>query len=490
MSFGNTHNTPVDTDALTRIPLPAVLADYGYGIQQTGPGRFHAESPDRSERLSVSRLSDGKWLYRDQNHQDNKGNAINFLQTHGANGFREAANALALYMQPEKSAMATALLNDLDHRYQDAGRDELQRFNTEIPLNRFVEAHGWTLDDKDSTRTWEKYRSPTGDSIVVSPEKNFYFHQQNKDQDKGGVIQFTQAHVLNNGSLGEARKYLRDFSGDKRPEWKMSVQSRSADVVKLPQIEDRKAEWKALPSLSSRSIHYLTAQRGLEPETLAAYGKSIRTDIHQTEPRAGCEPRDGRKGGELHNVAFAHVAIDKDNKPVIAGWEKKGPGKEKTFNGFHGHRGIAVFKHKDFDNPDERGPDDIGFCQKMILCESSIDALSKAQMDGRHPGDIYVSIGGTPSTASEKALSALIRKNEPQEVVLAFDNDDAGHGFALATERYLAKENLKFTMPYFTARMEFPPKDFKDWNDMLKPKPQERNQERKRDREVGYGIGG
>ncbi|MBU2856809.1 DUF3991 domain-containing protein [Acidithiobacillus ferrooxidans] len=480
MSFNS--NSAIDTDTLTRIPLPAVLADHGYGIQQTGPGRFQAESPDHSERLSVSRLPDGKWLYRDQNHQDNKGNAINFLQAHGVNGFREAANALSLYTQPEKSAAATALLNDLDHRYQDAGRDELQRFNAEIPLNRFVEAHGWTLDDKESTRTWEKYRSPAGDSIVISPDKNFYFHQQNKDQDKGGVIQFTQAHVLNNGSLGDTRKYLRDFSGDKRPEWKMPVQSRSADVVKLTQIEDRKAEWKELSPLSPKSIHYLTALRGLEPETLTVYGKSIRTDINHTE-KGGT-----RQGGELHNVAFAHVAIDKDNKPVIAGWEKKGPGKEKAFNGFHGHRGIAVFKHKDFDNADERGPDDIGFCQKMILCESSIDALSKAQMEGRHPGDIYVSIGGTPSAAAEKSLSALIRKNEPQEVVLAFDNDDAGRGFAVHMERHLGKENLKFTMPYFTSRTVFPPKDFKDWNDMLKPKVPARNQDHAR--EAGLGIGG
>ncbi len=479
MSFNS--NSAIDTDTLTRIPLPAILADHGYGIQQTGPGRFAAESADHAERLSISRLPDGKWLYRDQNHAANKGNAINFLQAHGASGFREAADALSPYLQTEKSTAATALLNDLDHRYQDAGRDELQRFNTEIPLNRFVEAHGWTLDDKESTRTWEKYRSPAGDSIVISPDKNFYFHQQNKDQDKGGVIQFTQAHVLNNGSLGEVRKYLRDFAGDQRPEWKMQAQQRSADVVKLPQIEDRKAEWKELSPLSPKSSHYLTALRGLEPETLAAYGKSIRTDIHQIESGGT------RQGGELHNVAFAHVAIDKDNQPVIAGWEKKGPGKNKTFNGFHGHRGIAVFKHKDFDNADECGPDGIGFCQKMILCESSIDALSKAQMDGRHPGDVYVSIGGTPSAAAEKSLSALIRKNEPQEVVLAFDNDDAGRGFAVHMERYLASENQKFHMPMINTRLEFPPKGFKDYNDMIRSKTPERTQPQTREADVGIG---
>lgn len=48
--------------------------------------------------------------------------------------FREADNALSAYTQPKKSAAATALLNDLDHRYQNAGRDELQRFQTETQL--------------------------------------------------------------------------------------------------------------------------------------------------------------------------------------------------------------------------------------------------------------------------------------------------------------------------------------------------------------------
>ncbi|MCR2831558.1 hypothetical protein NR402_14890 [Acidithiobacillus ferrooxidans] len=70
----------INTEALTRIPLPAILADHGYGLQQTGPGRFLAESPDHAERLSISRLPDGKWLYRDQNRQDNKANALHFMQ--------------------------------------------------------------------------------------------------------------------------------------------------------------------------------------------------------------------------------------------------------------------------------------------------------------------------------------------------------------------------------------------------------------------------
>ena len=518
--LNNSTGKRIDTDALTRIPLPAILADLGYSIQQTGPGRFQADSPtggspaggspNHAERLSISRLPDGKWLYRDQNHQNNKGNAINFMQAHGSAGFREAANALLPYLQPEKSAAASALLNDLDHRYQDAGRDELQRFQSDIPLNRFVEAHGWTLDKKESTRTWEKYRNSAGDAIVVNPDKNFYFHQQNKGKG-GGVIEFTQAYI--SSSLGEARKYLRDYSGDQRPEWKLQMQQRSADVVKLPQIEDRKTEWKALSPLSPKSTHYLITQRGLEPDTLAAYGGSIRTDIHQTEPRAGCEPSAGRKGGELHNVAFAHVAIDQNNKPVISGWEKKGcslhgPGKDKTFSGFHGNRGIAMFKHKDFDNPEARNRfsevrnsvdmdintrEDIRFCQRMILCESSIDALSKAQIDGRHPEDIYVSIGGPPSAAAEKSLSVLIRNKEPMEVVLAFDNDDAGRGFAIHMERYLTNEKQKFSMPTFRICEEFPPRDVKDWNDMLKSKAPARNQDHAREataRESGIGIGG
>jgi hypothetical protein len=452
-------STSINTEALTRIPLPAILADHGYGLQQTGPGRFLAESPDHAERLSISRLPDGKWLYRDQNHQNNKGNALHFMQAHGYPGFQIAANALTAYTQPERLTAAQSLLNDLDHRYRDAGRDELERFNTAIPLNRLAEAHGWAMDAKESTKTWEKYRSPSGDAIVINPGKNLYFHQQNKDHDKGGVIQFTQAHILNNGSLGDARKYLRDFAGDNRPEWNMEAQQRAASVPLAPQIENRKGEWKALPTLTSKSLRYLTDQRGLDIKTIAAYGdRSMRTDIYRTPG-----------GGELHNVAFANVAVDQDNNAVISGWEKKGAGTEKSFSGFHGQRGITVFKHKDFDNRDERTPDDVGTCQKMVLCESSIDALSKTQMDGCRPGDVYVSTGGTPSAAAKKALAALIQKNQPQEVVLAFDNDTAGHEYARQMEEHMAEQSQMPGMPTFSISKEFP-EGAKDWNEVLKPK--------------------
>jgi hypothetical protein len=463
--FGAQKNSPaVDTDALTRIPLPAILADRGYAIQQTGIDRFIADSHDRSEHLSVSRLSDGKWLYKDLNSpQANRGNALNFMQLHGAPNFRAAASELAPYLQPARISAANALMADLNHRQQDAGREELQKFNA-IPLGQFVEAHGWRLNSKESTRTWEKYDGPAGDTIVINPGQNFYFHQQDKEHDKGGVVQFVQTHVLNGSSLGEARKYLRDFSGDMRDEWR--TQPRIQPVA--PHIEDRRAEWKALSSLSPKSTNYLIS-RGLKKETLDAYSQNIRTEVYRLP-----------SGGELHNVAFAHVAIDADGKPVISGWEKKGPGKEKTFNGFDGHRGIAVFKHRDFANSVARG-EDAGTCQRVVLCESSIDALSKAQMDKLNPGNIYVSVGGTPSAAAEKSLGALIQRNKPREVVLAFDNDEAGRTFADHMDRRLTRNGE----PDFSIRTETSHGKAKDWNDMIRPAPAH-----SKSREASFGIGG
>ncbi|MDD5280449.1 toprim domain-containing protein [Acidithiobacillus sp.] len=449
----------INTEALTRIPLPAILADHGYGLRQTAPGRFLAESPDHAERLSISRLPDGKWLYRDRNREDNKGNALRFLQAHGHQGFHGAAKALAVYTQPDRQAAAQSLLNDLDQRYRDAGREELRRFNTEIPLNRLAEAHGWAMDNKESTKTWEKYRSPSGEAIVINPGKNLYFHQQNKDHDKGGVIQFTQNHILNNGSLGEVRKYLRDFAGDQRNDWQREAQQRAASAPPVLQIGNRKNEWRSLPLLTPESLRYLVNQRGLDVKTIATYGeRSMRTDIYRTPG-----------GGERHNVAFANVAVDQDNKAVLSGWEKKGAGTEKSFSGFHGQRGITVFKHKDFNSQDVRLSEDVGTCQKMVLCESSIDALSKAQMDGCRPGDIYVSTGGTPSAAAKKALAALIQKNQPLEVVLAFDNDMAGHGYARQMKEHLVEQSQMPGMSNFSIRTEFPD-GVKDWNETLKPK--------------------
>ena len=63
--------------------MPAIPADYGYGIQQTGPSRFAAESPDHTEHLNISQLPDGKWLYHDQNHADNNADFIHILPRGG-----------------------------------------------------------------------------------------------------------------------------------------------------------------------------------------------------------------------------------------------------------------------------------------------------------------------------------------------------------------------------------------------------------------------
>ena len=79
-----------------------------------------------------------------------------------------------------------------------------------------------------------------------------------------------------------------------------------------------------------------------------------------------------------------------------------------------------------------------------------------------------MSTGGTTSAAAKKALAALIQKNQPQEVILAFDNDTAGHGYARQMEEHLAEQSQTPGMP-FSIRKEFP-EGAKDWNEVLKPK--------------------
>lgn len=443
----------VDTDALVRLPLPAILADQGFQVQQTGGHYFAASHPKDGDDLLVYRLSDGRWGYKNKGVQEDKGNALNFLMKRGQS-FLNAAHTLEAYREPDGERRLSSIMRDLDTRFTQASWEQLSEIQS-IPIGEIAEFHGWTKDDKESTQTWEKYRSPDGDSIVVNPEKNFYFHQQDKEQDKGGVLQFMQRHVMPNASLGDVRKALQPMLQETGTPLRRSAPA-TAQVVNLPQVSDRKEEWKSLPPLSDRSRDYLMRQRGLSDETLAAYAGSIRTDIHELS-----------SGGHLHNVAFSHFAIDKDGHAVLSGWEKKGPGKDRTFTGFHGNKGVAVFRHKDFRNAQERDEINVGFCQNLMLCESSIDALSKAQIDGLHPGDIYVSMGGTPSVAGEKALNVLIRKYEPADIVLAFDNDEPGHAFAALLEKNLARHNESFHMPVIRTRTEFPEKG-KDWNDQLR----------------------
>ena len=144
---------------------------------------------------------------------------------------------------------------------------------------------------------------------------------------------------------------------------------------------------------------------------------------------------------EHRNACFPHR--DRDG---VSGWEIKNHG----FTGFSkgGEKGLWFSRTKATDTT-------------LILTESALDALSYATL---YPDDHarYFSTGGSLNPKQPALIAAALEKMQrPAVVILATDNDPAGHELA-ATIQSLAPpvEGLTFKRPLPTVG--------KDWNDQLK----------------------
>ena len=127
-----------------------------------------------------------------------------------------------------------------------------------------------------------------------------------------------------------------------------------------------------------------------------------------------------------------------------------------NFKGYSSGGSEALWLSQEFPN-DER----------LVLCESAIDALSHAQLFGDHEKTRYASIGGQVNLAVQPELirAAAVRMPAGSEIIAAFDADAAGARLAGIVRKAVelsGRADLRFTMQE--------PCGFKDWNDQLRVK--------------------
>jgi hypothetical protein len=432
------------------IPLPAFLERHGYEAQANGAASYRMVSP--SDTLAVSRKN-GTWLYLNERDPKDAGSIIRFVQNHLSQTLGETRRTLRPCLNDASLANAQKLLDQhmadqrfgmsLERKQRDAA--ELERFVREIPLPRLLEEHGFALDRKESGRNSLKYRDGKDILIVGQKEGRWGYFSALDEKDHGSVVNFVQNHIEQN--LGRVREYLRPYIGEERRSWREAPsvpREFQGENTRLSDTDLNEA-WKSLPSLQGQAEKYMKG-RALNRETLMAYGRSMRTVAI----------------GHHQNVGFAHVQYREEKEGfVISGWETKGPGKdgERSFSGFStgGQKGLAVFCHKDRDpgRPLDR----------LTICEASIDALSKAQMDGLPRQDGYVSTGGQWREESIRALEALLVRNQPREVVLGMDNDEPGAQKAAAIRNHLEDIQERNGLTYEIIH-EVPAMG-KDWNEQL-----------------------
>ncbi|MGO9446717.1 MAG: toprim domain-containing protein [Thiobacillaceae bacterium] len=434
---------------MREIPLPAFLANRGYVASWLSPNRYLMTGHD--EVLVLARKGD-IWLYYDQNHPRNKGTIVNWMQGHGDANLGRIRQELRSWLAPERRDALMRAQQAMDQTFKREQAAELDRFVHEIPLPQFLKERGYEFDRRESGRNSFKFRDGKNILIVSQKDGAWRYFNALDDSDHGTVIQFVQNHGMAMG-LGDARRFLRPYVGAQRSAWRLAALEATGTAKPTPSTGDVAAAWGALAPLGGDGMAYLLS-RGLVANTLRTYGRAIRLETingHQ-------------------NIAFVHVQHDAATSSfIVSGWERKGPGRDgRSFSGFNGRKGLAGFMHP------QRNPDRP--LDRATVCESSIDALSKAQMDGAHPQDAYLSLGGGYGKETEIALQAFFLKHQPKAVILGLDADQAGQRQAQALNALLGRNGAK-PHPDFDVTVAIPVLG-KDWNEMLQSRNANKGMER------------
>ena len=296
--------------------------------------------------------------------------------------------------------------------------DELERFKTDLNLSHYAASYGYQLDHRESSRNSAVMKRPTDhDKIIIAREGPHWVYFSVRDSaDNGSVLDFVMRR--DRCSLGSARQVLRQWSGRPAPVNPIHYAHRLDPITR-----DRAAILRDHARLKASAEHPALIARGIPAALQAAprFAGSILAD-------------------ERGNACFPHR-----DREGVSGWEIK----NKGFTGFAkgGSKGLWFSRTKPTDTA-------------LIIAESALDALSYAAL---HPDDKarYFSTGGSLNPQQPALLATVFEKMpRPAVVILATDNDEAGHELA-ATIQSLAPDGhgLEFRRPL--------PEVGKDWNDQL-----------------------
>lgn len=299
------------------------------------------------------------------------------------------------------------------NRFAEPGaRDELDELRAGVDCRAVLDAAGWELDGKESTRGAVKYRNGAARIVIVTHEGKGWFDPLN---DRRGDVLALAQHVWG-GNLGHARKALRPLAGIAP---RTSNGRTSAPTVPI----DAVAGWDEGRRLcrGSQGWHYLTEKRGVPSRTIE---RATQDDVL----------REGIYGTIL--------ARHQNGAGLTTGWEMRGP----RYRGFVKGGTKTLFL---------LGLATLGEC--LVVTESAIDALSLATIEYWPRGTVYVSTGGGYGPATAEALQIVLRTCG--QLVAATDQGTGGEILACRLSELAAASGAQFSRLRPGA---------KDWNDQLR----------------------
>ncbi len=303
--------------------------------------------------------------------------------------------------------------------------DELSSFKRNIDLRSYAAAHGYTLSTRESSRGSSVMRHSNGDKIIIKRNSadDHYLWFSVHGNGSGTIIDFAQnTHGL---SIGAVRKELRPWLGVP-----------PVGVPSFPFLSKTTKDRMKVEAAYARMQDASTGHPYLETH------RAIPAGLLADDRFAGRVRIDDRK-----NAAFPHF-----DQEGLAGYELKNVGYTGFASG--GSKALYLSNEKSTDN-------------RIVFCESAIDALSHAVLfpDSRTR---YASTAGKLNDQQPELIRAAVARMPTQsEIIAAFDADNDGRKLVDVLRQAVelsGRHDLRFTVQE--------PSGAKDWNDLLRLKPQ------------------
>jgi hypothetical protein len=301
---------------------------------------------------------------------------------------------------------------------------EIENMKLGVDLRAYAASQGYALDKRESWRGSAVMRHPNGDKIIIKrngADGHYVYCSVRDEADNGTIIDFVQRRLRLN--LGAIRKELRPWLG-----------ASPVPVPVFPPLRpvsrDRMRVETDYNKMKDALRHpYLENERALPAQLLEL-------------PRFAGRIRIDARG----NAVFPHWDLD-----GLCGFEIKNSG----FTGFSPGGTKGLWLSQDF-------PED----NRLVICESAIDALSHAVLMPDNQAR-YASIGGKPNPIQPELIRAAALRMPPKaRIVAAMDADEDGVKLAEVVRGAVlnsAREDLSFVFEE--------PQGAKDWNDVLRGKP-------------------
>lgn len=301
-------------------------------------------------------------------------------------------------------------------------REQLEALRDKVSCEVALEALGWEIDRKESSRRAVKYRRGN-DIIIVTHEGRGWFDPLS---DRKGDV-FGLSMFLDRIPFPEAAEWVAELVGFEasRPAW---PGRRSGKVIKALDVRWRD---RRVPSPGSGAWRYLCRSRSIPAHI-------VRQAIQQ----------DLLREGPLGSMWAAHLETDGH----VVGWEERG----QDWRGFATGGSKVLFR---------LGPAD---ANRLCVTEAAIDAMSLAALEGMREHTLYLSTGGGWSPATDAALIELAGQNGAQ-LIAATDANSQGDIYA---------DRLRGIAQAVGCDWQRLRPSADDWNEVLQMKEKE-NRERK-----------